>query len=87
VSWREGATFVHDTFSYAIVAVIVGHIYMALTHRGSLQSMLRGWVSERWAAVHAAGWMKELRVADPPSMGEGTILRDRSLEGPREVNP
>jgi formate dehydrogenase subunit gamma len=63
VSWRGGATFVHDLFAYVIVFVIVGHIYMAVTHRGSLMSMFRGWVSERWAAIHAPGWLKEERAA------------------------
>jgi formate dehydrogenase subunit gamma len=70
VSWRAGATFVHDAFAYAVVAVIVGHIYMALTHRGSLLSMFRGWVSEGWAATNAAGWLKEVRAT-----GESDELR------------
>src|ERR1039458_855887 len=26
VSWREGATFVHDAFSFAIFLVVIGHI-------------------------------------------------------------
>ena len=62
VSWREGSTLVHDAFSFAIVAVIVGHIIMALTHRGSMTAMVRGWVSERWAAAHAAGWWHEVNA-------------------------
>jgi formate dehydrogenase subunit gamma len=59
VPWREGATFVHDVMSFAIFVVVLGHIVMALTHRGSLRSMFTGWVSESWAATHAPAWLKE----------------------------
>ena len=59
VPWRAGATFVHDVFSYAIFAVVIGHIFMALTHPGSLRSIFTGRVSEKWAKTNAAGWFKE----------------------------
>ena len=64
VSWRTGATFVHDVFAFAIFAVVLGHIVMASTHRGSMRSMIKGWVTEGWAARHAAAWLREMR-ADP----------------------
>jgi formate dehydrogenase subunit gamma len=67
VPWRQGATFVHDVFAFAIFAVVFGHMYMALTHRDSLRSIFKGWVSERWAAVHAAAWLKELQASDDPA--------------------
>lgn len=67
VSWRQGATFVHDVFAFLIFAVVVGHIYMALTHRDSLRSIFTGRVSEKWAATHAAGWLKELRSSNETS--------------------
>jgi formate dehydrogenase subunit gamma len=59
VPWRTGATFVHDVFALAVFVVVIGHVIMALTHRGSLSSMIRGWVSENWAARHAAAWLQE----------------------------
>lgn len=61
ISQREGATFVHDSLALVIVVVIVGHTYMALTHRGSLRSMIDGTVSEHWATQHAPVWLQELR--------------------------
>ncbi len=61
VPWRQGATFVHDTFALLIFIVVFGHIYMALTHRDSLRSVFKGWVSEKWAATHAAAWLKEVQ--------------------------
>jgi formate dehydrogenase subunit gamma len=59
VSWRTGATFVHDVLAFAIFAVVIGHILFALTHRESMRSMIKGWVSEAWAAKHAPGWLQE----------------------------
>jgi formate dehydrogenase subunit gamma len=59
VDWRTGATFVHDVLAFAIFAVVIGHILFAVTHRESLRSMIKGWVSEAWAAKHAPGWLRE----------------------------
>jgi formate dehydrogenase subunit gamma len=62
VSWRTGATFVHDALAFAIFAVVIGHILFALTHRDSMRSMIKGWVSEAWAARNAPGWLRELKA-------------------------
>ncbi len=62
VNWRTGATFVHDVIAFAVFAVVIGHIGFALTHRDALRSMFRGWVTRRWARVHAPQWVKELDV-------------------------
>lgn len=66
VSWRTGATFVHDVLAFIVVAVVLGHIGMALTHPQSLRSMVRGWVTPTWARRHAPRWANEvLADADP----------------------
>lgn len=59
VTWRTGATFVHDVLAFAVGVVVVGHVGFALTHRDSMRSMLKGWVSESWAERHAPGWLEE----------------------------
>jgi formate dehydrogenase subunit gamma len=61
VSLRQGATFVHDAFAFAIFIVVIGHIVMAITHRDALRSIFSGWVSEQWAGRHASRWLKESR--------------------------
>ncbi len=61
LTWRAGSTFVHDVFAWLLVVVILGHVVMALTHREALLSMLRGRVSEEWAARHASRWLAESR--------------------------
>jgi formate dehydrogenase subunit gamma len=64
VTWRTGATFVHDAFALVIFVVVFGHIFMALTHRDALRSIFKGWVSESWAARHAGAWLKEVRARE-----------------------
>jgi formate dehydrogenase subunit gamma len=56
VTWRTGATFTHDLFAWAIFIVVIGHVFMAVTHPRSLQSMVTGTVDEEWADQHAPAW-------------------------------
>lgn len=67
VSWRSGATLVHEVLAFIVVVVVVGHIAFALSHREALRSMVKGWVSEEWAARHASGWLAEERGAELPA--------------------
>ena len=76
LQWRGGATFVHDVFAAAIVAVITGHVVFALTHFDALKSMFTGYIDKRWAERHAPRWLEELdtleieRLATSPTQGE-----------------
>ena len=60
LSWRTGATFVHDWTSIALGLVIAGHIRMALSDRDALRSMVRGWVPSDWARRHRPRWYEEV---------------------------
>jgi formate dehydrogenase subunit gamma len=64
ISWRAGATFVHDVLAWAIFIIVFGHIAFALTHRDALRSMFTGRVSEEWAKRHASGWLREETTRD-----------------------
>ena len=59
LTWRTGATFVHDVLALAIFVVVFGHISFAITHRDALRSMIVGWVPEGWAKRHASAWLEE----------------------------
>jgi formate dehydrogenase subunit gamma len=59
LSWRAGATFVHNWLAVILVIVIAGHIMLALADRDALRGMLRGRVSRAWAARHAPTWLDE----------------------------
>lgn len=61
--WRTGATFVHDILAAAVFGAVFGHVSFAVTHREALRSMVKGWVTETWAARYAAGWLREERAA------------------------
>lgn len=64
LSWRAGATFVHNWLALLFVVVIAGHILMALSDRDSLRSMLGGRIRRAWAQHHAPAWVAELDAAD-----------------------
>jgi formate dehydrogenase subunit gamma len=57
LSWRTGATFVHDWLAIAIGVVIVGHIALALADWDALRSMFVGTISRSWARRHAPAWI------------------------------
>ena len=63
VSWRTGATFVHDWFALAIALLITGHVLFALAHPAALRSMITGTVPRSWLARHAPAW----RAGDGPA--------------------
>ena len=65
VSWRTGATFVHDWAAVLIAVLVTGHVVFAVTHPAALRSMVTGWVPARWARRHAPAWLAEL---DSPEM-------------------
>lgn len=64
ISYLTGATFVHDWFAFAITALVLAHMSMALAHPAALRSMVAGWVTRAWARRHAPAW--------PLPPGEGT---------------
>ncbi|MGH8989220.1 MAG: formate dehydrogenase subunit gamma [Acidimicrobiales bacterium] len=77
VSWRSGSTFVHEVLAFIVVAVVIGHIVMALTHWESLRSMFRGWVSVPWARRNAPLWAREEITGASPA--------ERADDRPRAV--
>ncbi len=55
LSWRAGATFVHNWLAVLFVVVITGHVLMALSDREALKAMLFGRISRVWAASSRPG--------------------------------
>jgi formate dehydrogenase subunit gamma len=56
LSWRTGATFVHDWIAIATWFVVAGHIFVAFSKPPALRSMLTGWMPASWARVHHPLW-------------------------------
>jgi formate dehydrogenase subunit gamma len=61
LSWRTGATFVHDWMFIGLAMTVTGHILFAINDTDSLASMFRGRISSRWAERHAPRWYDEFR--------------------------
>jgi formate dehydrogenase subunit gamma len=80
VSWRTGATFVHDVCAFAVFAVVAVHVVLALTHRDALRSMVTGRISPAWAARHAPAWLRECDEGGPDA--EVTIV---AVPGPDRI--
>jgi formate dehydrogenase subunit gamma len=61
--FRFASTVVlHDGLMYASLALLLGHLYLALIHpttRHALRGITAGTVSEEWAARHHAKWKPE----------------------------
>ncbi|WP_127504745.1 cytochrome b/b6 domain-containing protein [Actinoplanes solisilvae] len=60
LSWRTGATFVHDWFALAVGLLVVGHIFYAVNDSEAQRGMLSGRVSESWARADHGAWADEL---------------------------
>ena len=60
----EGPIVVHDALTYASIALVAGHLYLAVIHpttRHALRGMTLGDVREDWAERHHAKWVAEQR--------------------------
>ena len=56
----DGTGTVHDLLTFASVALLVGHLYLAVIHpstRHALRGITTGEVEESWAAEHHAKWL------------------------------
>ena len=56
LSWRTGATFVHDWFALAVGLLVLGHVSYALRDPESRRGMRTGRVTAGWARTHHAAW-------------------------------
>ena len=68
LSWRTGATFVHDWFALAVGLLVLGHLYYALKDAEALRSMRTGMASAAWVAAEHQAWAEDidLPLGAPP---------------------
>lgn len=56
---RQGATIVHDATTLALVALLVGHTWLALRHPEARVAMRTGSMDAEYARAAYAGWAAE----------------------------
>jgi formate dehydrogenase subunit gamma len=80
VSYRTGATFVHDLLAYGLAAGVCGHLWMAARDPIARTGMYTGLVPAWWARREHTAWTPEPppTVPDPPpATGPGWTGPDR----------
>lgn len=66
LSWRSGATFVHDWFALGLGLLVLGHLAYAFRDRDARRGMRTGRVPAGWARREHAAWVDEVQ---PPASG------------------
>lgn len=55
---REGATLSHDLTTFALLALMVGHLWLAYTHPEARRALRNGTMDYRYAAREYPGWAR-----------------------------
>jgi formate dehydrogenase subunit gamma len=76
LSWRTGATFVHDWTAIATWLVVAGHVAFALGNPPALGAMVRGRMDRRYAEDHHPAWARALDGGDPDAAASGDAHGD-----------
>lgn len=85
LTYRTGATFVHDWVAIATWVVVTGHILFALADPGAMRGMLTGRVDRAWAERRHPQWAAE--ALDPLAPGAGTTTGAADTIGPGVDEP
>ena len=59
VSVREGATITHDLFTFALLLLLAGHVWIALRHPEARAALRTGAVDRRYAEREHPAWAAE----------------------------
>jgi formate dehydrogenase subunit gamma len=64
LSWRTGATFVHDWFALGLGLLVHGHLWFAIADPQAREGMRTGRVDRRWAEREHPAWLAGLSSAE-----------------------
>jgi formate dehydrogenase subunit gamma len=59
LSWRTGATFVHDWFALGLGLLVLGHLWFAIADPFAREGMRTGRVSRSWARKEHPAWLDD----------------------------
>jgi len=77
ISWRTGATFVHDWFALALGLLVAGHIAFAMRDPDALRGMRTGVVPLTWARREHGDWAEEQASVTGPAAVPATRPHSR----------
>jgi formate dehydrogenase subunit gamma len=63
LTWRTGATFIHDWTALALALAITGHVWLAMADPHALRGMVSGKVPPWWARQNRPRWYQEQELA------------------------
>jgi len=86
VSYRTGATWVHDWLAYGIAAMIAGHLYFATRDPMARRGMRTGLVTTQWARREHRRWAEEAAPAEELAATE-PFIPGRPDAGPKSTPP
>jgi formate dehydrogenase subunit gamma len=73
LSWRTGATFVHDWFALALGILVIGHISYARRDPGARRGMRTGLVTAAWARTYHAAWADEVLTVESTTANDPSV--------------
>ena len=77
VEWRRGASQLHDLLTVFSLAVLAGHVHLAVIHRStrpSMRGMLTGRVARDWAIEHHPRWFADPAEQTGTRVGRRAVL-------------
>jgi formate dehydrogenase subunit gamma len=81
VGLRQGATITHDLFTFGLLALLAGHVWLALRHPEAREALRTGSVDARYAAREHPAWAAEAGGLEAASAGvSGHPLRQPHRE-------
>lgn len=63
---REGATVVHDLFTFGLLLLLAGHLWLAARHPAARVALRTGQVDRQYAEREHPGWVREVDGAAAP---------------------
>ena len=54
------ASVLHAFAAFAIIGLIILHVYAAIWTRGTIRAMMYGTVTRAWAKQHHRGWYRKV---------------------------
>jgi formate dehydrogenase subunit gamma len=64
LTWRSGATFVHDWFALGLGLLVLGHVTFAIKDPEARRGMRHGSVARSWARREHPAWLEDLDHLD-----------------------